>query len=388
MTVIAKYLSELILAELEKRTPNSIPDGISLDDLIQIAMKNHMLYIIVGGLLKTNISEVDKQRLRPYVIHSIMRTATQIQELNTLEKRFEEEGIANQPMKGSRMKFMYPKVEMREMSDIDILVQEDCMQKASAILIELGYRLDQSINHHDIYSKEPYIIVEAHRAMYDKTVDKYQYEYFKDFSKRVLKKGCSYTYDFSKEDFYLYMMSHMAKHFYKRGCGIRNIMDVYVYQKLYVESMDQEYLSHEFEKCGLCDFVNHIETLAKIWLGGMESTEFYDNLFLYMLDSGIYGKDENGIWNQFSKEKNQTKHVNRFKLKRWYAFPPVCYMSEDYPWVSKYPFLLPCAWFVRGVNGFIRSKGTYKRKMLHEIDDNKINNMRQIYQAMNLNFSK
>lgn len=24
-------------------------------------------------------------------------------------------------------------------------------------------------------------------------------------------------------------MAHMAKHFYKRGCGIRNLVDIYVF---------------------------------------------------------------------------------------------------------------------------------------------------------------
>ena len=33
-----------------------------------------------------------------------------------------------------------------------------------------------------------------------------------------------YVYDFEAEDFYIYMMAHMAKHFYKRGCGIRNLV--------------------------------------------------------------------------------------------------------------------------------------------------------------------
>ena len=67
--------------------------------------------------------------------------------------------------------------------------------------------------------KEPFMVVEAHRAMYDKTVDNNQYEYFSNFSKAILKKGYKYTYDFNDEDFYIYMIAHMAKHFYVKGCG-------------------------------------------------------------------------------------------------------------------------------------------------------------------------
>ena len=50
----------------------------------------------------------------------------------------------------------------------------------------MGYVLEQAIKHHDIYVKEPFMVVEAHRAMYDKTVDNNQYEYFSNFSVFVL----------------------------------------------------------------------------------------------------------------------------------------------------------------------------------------------------------
>lgn len=122
-------------------------------------------------------------------------------ELKKIIQRFEEKEIVNQPMKGAKMKFIYPRPEMREMSDIDILIRQDCMEKAEDELKEMGYTLHQAIKHHDIYVKAPLMVVEAHRAMYDKTVDNNQYEYFSDFSKTVLQDGCSYTYDFNTEDF-------------------------------------------------------------------------------------------------------------------------------------------------------------------------------------------
>ena len=72
-------------------------------------------------------------------------------------------------MKGARMKFYYPSPFLREMSDIDILIHGDFMEQAAVELEAMGYVLQQKIKHHDIYRKAPGIVVEAHRAMYDRT---------------------------------------------------------------------------------------------------------------------------------------------------------------------------------------------------------------------------
>ena len=92
------------------------------------------------------------------------------------------------------------------------------------------------------------MIIEAHRAMYDKTVDGRQAEYFSDMSRAVLREGYQFTYDFNIEDFYIYMIAHIAKHFYAMGCGIRNLLDIYIYLNKYGEQLDREYISSELKK--------------------------------------------------------------------------------------------------------------------------------------------
>lgn len=387
MTVLAEYLAELVHAQLENRKPKPIPEQVSVEELIRISGANHMDYLLLGALLRTdNLPEEHKGVLRGKVMRSLMHTGAQVVELKALEKRFEEKEIACQPMKGARMKFIYPSPEMREMSDVDILIRSDCMDKAAAELLDMGYELAQAIKHHDIYMKKPHMIVEAHRAMYDKTVDYTQYEYFSNLSKAVLREGCSYIYDFTTEDFYIYMLAHMGKHFYAKGCGIRNLVDIYVYLQKYGQVMDREYLNKEFEVLGLTAFAKHMEKLAGVWLGEEKGSTFYDQVFNYMLDSGIYGKDENGIWNKFCEEKMKDKKVSRFRLKIWYWFPPVYYMIEYYPWLEDRHYLLPWAWIVRGVRGLFQKKGVQKRQMLEEIDSNKISVYQNIYHEMQLRF--
>lgn len=386
---LREYLAELVKAQLENRSPLPLPEKIMVEELLKISDNNHMDYLLLGALVRAEgVTEKEKELVRGRIKYSVIRTLTQITELKQIEKRFEENHIKNQPMKGARMKFIYPTPEMREMSDIDILVDTEGMVRANEILLEMGYSLKQSIKHHDVYHKPPFMVVEVHRSMYDKTVDSNQYRYFSGFTKSILRDGMQYTYDFTIEDFYVYMMAHMAKHFYAMGCGIRNLVDVYIYLDKYGEKLNRAYVDMELEKCGIREFTEHMERLAMIWLNGENSNQFYEDLFTYMMESGIYGKDENGIWNKFSDENKQDREVSPRQLRKWYYFPPVSYMAEYYPWLEDYPYLLPVAWGIRVWRGVFLKKGVHKREMLQDIEQEQIRVYKNIYQNMHLHFKR
>jgi len=339
-------------------------------------------------LLKTKIEEKYIPVLKQLVLNSVSKTLMQVNELKELERIFEEQAITNQVLKGAVMKFIYPAPEMREMSDIDMLVHEEDMVRAANVLCQRGYSLqkEETIELHDVYMKRPYMCVELHRALYDKTVGVAQYEYFKDLSKRVLKEGCQYTYDFSKEEFYVYMMAHMAKHFAMKGCGIRNLVDIYVYNQKFQEEMNREIIERELIDCGILTFAKHMEKLSKIWLEGEESSGFYDDLFEYMLNAGIYGKGQNDIWHKFAQESISEEEVNQKMLKHWFWFPPISYMEKRYTWLKKRPYLLLAAWMIRGFKGLVLKTGEDKQDMIKDISVEEIHVYKKIYEKMDLNF--
>ena len=391
METMAEYLAELVKAGLEDRKAASLPEGVSVREIVKISEENHMDYLLLGAFLKTDgLSEEEKELLREKVLGSMLFTGMQLQELKKLEERMEQAKIPCQPMKGARMKFYYPSPFLREMSDIDILIHGDFMEQAAVELEAMGYVLQQKIKHHDIYRKAPGIVVEAHRAMYDRTVDERQYAYFSDLSRAVRRKGFLYVYDFEAEDFYIYMMAHMAKHFYKRGCGIRNLVDIYVFLEKFGGEMNADYLQKQFAGLGLTAFTEHMEKLARIWLQGEPGEAFYQQLFDYMQGCGIYGKDENGIWNRFCDAQPEKGEKGRDVLKRWYWFPPYEYMVLYYPWLSRNPvagkFLLPAAWGIRAVRGVVCGRGKYKREMLRQIDASQIGVRQDIYRRLQLHF--
>ena len=386
MSGMMQYLSDLIHAQLECKKPENIPEDIQVEELEAIAHTSHMDYLILGGLLRTDIIEEEKSRIRRFVLHSTMISLAQVSCLKELEERFEKEGIYNLVLKGSVLKKLYPSPQMREMSDIDVMIYDENMDRAKKVVEEMGFTLYESVKNHDIYMKPPLLMIELHHALYDKDVDKNQYEYFKNEKYLNAKEGKKYALQFGAEDFYVYLIAHMAKHFYETGCGIRNVVDVYYYRKLYEVAWDEAIIVTELEKCGLVTFENRIHTLAQVWLGGQKMDSFSSLLFDYMLDCGIFGKGENGFWGQFAM-LNKSKNINyQSYIKWWYYFPPISYMQRDYPWVKKYPYLLVVSWGLRAVQGLFSKEGRDKRKMLLNIKSEEVVTYHEIYQGMQLHF--
>lgn len=371
------YLAELVHACFENRIPDQIPEGIKVDELIDIANRSHLAYIIFSALIKLDIEEEKKNIMRDSVRYSALKTLAQVYEAKIITQKFEQAGVRHQMLKGTIMKHVYPRPEMREMSDIDCMVyeNEEKFKEAENIMYSIGYKKVEDIKHHAVFRKGPFLVFEMHWDLYEKTVDKDQYIYYKDTTRVRLKEGLHYTYEFSDEDFYVYLISHMAKHFYEQGCGIRNLLDIYIYRKEFNDKLNWKIVEEELEKCGLIDFERHASKLTAIWLQEDMSTDFYNYMFQYMVDCGIYGKKENGVWGQLAKQESENAS---------FMFPNYEYMKNQYEWLEGKKILLPVAWVIRAFSR-LNDKDARKRLMLlRDMDES--NMCECMYRTLRLNF--
>jgi hypothetical protein len=381
---IRKYTSELVKATFEGRKPSDIPEGILVSELIDIATKGQMPYLLLNSLLKVTGECEEAATIKNKLVFSTIKTFRQVFSAREITKAFEEKGIRYQILKGTLMKELYPSPEMREMSDIDLVVYDESLDRAAALMEELGYTNHGLEKHHMIFTKENILLVEVHWCLFDANAGKKQHLYFKDNFRAKLKEGTRYSYEFSNEDFYIYMISHMAKHFFETGCGIRNLVDIYVYINKFGDSLNWEYLNQELDILGIKDFEKNVRELAYIWLDNKESDPFFENLFEYMVESGIYGKRENGIWSQLAKETTD----NKSGVKMHFYFPSIAFMKEKYPWLEKAPFLLPMAWVIRGITGVSSKQARDHRQNLESSDKKEVEKMLEIYHKLNLQFRR
>ena len=384
IVAIREYTRELVMATFENRIPKALPEGIKVSDIIEVSVKGQMPYLLLNSLLKVASNSEEAEVIKRNVLFSTYKTFNQVMAARQITEAFEKNGIRHQILKGSIMKNLYPSPEMREMSDVDLVVYDDSLDAAARVMEELGYTNKGLVKHHMIFTKDRSLCVEVHWCLIDKSVDYKQHLHFKDNFNARLKEGFSYTYEFSIEDFYVYMIAHMAKHFFETGCGIRNLVDIYVYQKKYSDTMDAVYLGKEFDALGIKDFEKHMREMAFIWLDGKDCHDFYNNLFEYMVDSGIYGKGENGVWSQLAKET--TSNNQNVKIK--FFFPSLRFMEEKYQWLVKFPYLLPIAWLIRMVSGLFNRESKQHMEKITETNVVKTTTMLEIYHKMNLNFRK
>ena len=76
---ISDYLAELVHAQLEDRKPQAIPQGIAIEEITDIARRNHMEYLLLGALLRLDsLPEGCVGELRQRVMKSLMRTIAQV----------------------------------------------------------------------------------------------------------------------------------------------------------------------------------------------------------------------------------------------------------------------------------------------------------------------
>ncbi len=391
MKVFAKDLGELVKASLENRKPVVTGEKPSVNKLISFGNVNHMVYFILTSALNAwEWDENEAAALKTGVMRSMYTTAVQICEQKRLETVLEAGGVKFLMMKGAIIRSMFPRVEQREMGDIDLLIYPECFSDAERVLLENKYTVIEDIKQHKIFRSPSGVVVEAHHTLCDRVTDKNMYEYFLDYSRHELKEGTKYTYRMTNEDFYIYLLAHMARHFYVKGCGVRNLIDIYIYNNVMAGKLDRQYIEAELAKIGILDFTIQMEKLSKVWLENEESSEILDNTLEYMLEGGSYGFDYNGIWSRFAKL--DLEDYSRKALKRCYYFPPLAYMSEKYPELEEHAWLLPFFWIRRGWETIFtskkqRGKKEERRHHVDDVDDATIKKMSEIYKNMNFNFS-
>lgn len=258
---------------------------------------------------------------------------------------FEKAGIAVLPLKGFLIKQFYPDTSMRMMADLDILFPVEKEKETEGVLTALGYVCEHKDSHHSVYMRHPFMNIEMHYNMIgnDSLLDAY---YDNIWERLELEPGMSYIYRLKWEDFYIFMIAHLAKHFQGGGSGIRSVIDVQQFLNKMEEKLDWKYINEELRKIELTQFEQHMRNLTAIWFGGEKETEFYAQLREFIQSSGIYGTLKNlGVQRAVRAGRKGWKG----KMQMWLnvIFLPYKEMKMQYPYLLKCPVLLPIAWIQR-----------------------------------------
>lgn len=274
-----------------------------------------------------------KAKFENQVFTAVYRCENINYELEQLKQALNESKIPFMPLKGSVIRKFYPEPWMRTSCDIDILVKEADVDKASNILAErLQYKISEK-GQHDISLFSPSNIhVELHFKLLD--LDFKQVSALNDIWSGVeIALVSGYEYCMSNELFLLYHIYHMAKHFVHGGCGIKPFIDLWVIQNRI--GYDEEKTEKLLKESDLLLFYHHAMELMDVWLEGKPHNSITQEMENYILQGGVYGTLEQQLAMSQNKKGGKFRHL----LSR--TFLSYEQMIVYYPSVKKYPILFP-----------------------------------------------
>jgi len=271
----------------------------------------------------------------------------------------DKEGIWYMPLKGVVLKEMYPKQEMRQMADNDILFDAKYEEMVKDYFINNGYEVIlYKEGNHDVYEKKPVYNFEMHTALFDSVGHEEWANYYENVEQRLRKDITSCRVAFTEEDFYIYFLTHTYKHFSGSGAGLRALADGYIYLKQ--SRLNWNYVEEELDKLGIITFEKVFRGLLMKLFEGQESTEKLVNEELDMLceclDSGTYGTQVSRIEKQLQKIQGDRGDIQKHtKIKYLISrlVLPMSYYRNNHPLIYKTKVLLPFFILFRIVRGVL-----------------------------------
>lgn len=355
----------LLMCGVEGKPPSSeLLREMNMEDVYQISVYHTlsaMTYMILekgqdileGEVFKNWKKEKDK---------AIRKNILLDRERERIFAFMEEQGIWHMPLKGIILKEMYPAFGMRQMADNDILYDSNFQKPLCIWMKEQGYKvISCGRGNHDVYEKKPVYNYEMHTALYGGEHNPVWMTYYENIKEKLIAdKKKKYSFHFTDEDFYIYIITHIYKHFAGSGTGIRSLLDVYIYLQAKEAIMNWDYINEELKKVQVSDFEGKVRHLSqKVFSKELQKlTKKEEELLKYFLYSGTYGTLENHVQHRLDQFETDKKG---YIIKR--LVPDEEFYKNYVPFVYQHKWSRPFFIIFRLVRGLFRKD----RRIMKEI---------------------
>ncbi|MGL4453481.1 MAG: nucleotidyltransferase domain-containing protein [Sarcina sp.] len=259
----------------------------------------HSLEGIVYYAIKKNNINVKSKRFEEWkkgVCLSNIHQDKHVNVVSTALNKLKESGVPVMVLKGMALRDLYPKSELRSMTDADILVRVEDLDLTCEILENLGYETS-----YDFSGNESYIVFYNEFTKIEVHWDLVNDEYFNgknSFDTEIWEnandlniKGVE-CFTLGNEDLVVHLLTHMMVHLSYIGFGLRQILDLAFVISKNKKTINWKGVLEKIEKTEILKFALYIfevcEKLFDIELPGdvknliltSELDEKYVNLFI------------------------------------------------------------------------------------------------------------
>ena len=293
--LLALFFASLKSAVTEERMEGALPEG-ALEALFSLAQGQELTHAVGyglqrSGLLPTTSSvEKDFRKREMLALYSVERL---LYETGRVKELFEQEKIPFLPLKGAVVRSFYPEAFLRCGRDVDILVKREDCDRAAALLTErLGYTAGADRTFYDHKFTSPGgVNLELHFALMDSDLFPKAEAFLNGIWERVTPiQGKQFQMEMGQEDFLLFHLLHMAKHFVLGGCGVRPFLDLFLLEQKM--TLDKEAFSRLLEETGMIAFYDRCMLLTRVWFSGGAHTQDTLEMERYLFSGGLFGTEK------------------------------------------------------------------------------------------------
>lgn len=368
-----------------------LPEDFSILEAAKISKKHRIESLIYYGAVNCGIPKDDPvmKKLFRSVCAALFVSENQLREIERVFLSFEENSIEYMPLKGLVLKELYPKKDMRSMSDADVLICVEQYPKIKEIMLSLGFS-EKIESDHELIWESPLLTLELHKRLIPSYNEDF-FAYFGDGWQLAKKSNENKTrYEMSKEDEYIYLLTHFAKHYRDGGVGIKHVADFFVFLQNFSQ-IDRNYTAVQLDKLHLSFFEENVMKTLDFWFGNGKEDDRVDLITSVVFNSGAYGTYENHLIAQATKESKILGSAKKARRKEYMnlVFMPYSSMCKRYPVLIKAKILLPVFWFFRGIEALFN-----RRKMIsaHYNDvryktDDRVSEYKQMLDFVGLSFN-
>lgn len=381
-----KQFVDILSAGIRGKAADKIYDNVDWDEVIDLANKHKVEGIIYLALRKSNlISKVGENRinlLKQKAAITGIGQSRHISGLSIVFNKIIEENIPVIVLKGLVVRDFYPQPDQRTMSDADILVHKDDVEKVKNLLIDMGYIFleDHKASHHIALVHHRYPMIEVHWNLFKRDGFSNELEHYERLIwKRAIKVnvGEAEVLSLSYEDLALHLCMHMAAHLAATGFGVRQLCDLVVLVEKKGEEIDwnsfiMKARMYGFEKFSLimfllCKELFQMEIPKELEIKSVNNKKYVAALIDEIFEAGVHGKKE--MANQFAtqvafnfEDKDSNPTLGAIKRYFRFIFPRIDDMSDKYSYAKKIKILAPIAWIHHLFVGIFATEYSFKDK--------------------------
>lgn len=286
-----------------------------------------------------------------------------------------ERGLYPAVMKGIVLRSLYPHPEQRASTDEDLLVRPEEFPLYHSALLDYGLapvNPDTDLGASDEVSyvdKSRGLYIEVHKNAFPPDSDIYRdldalFAGALDRCTSVTVYGQPIT-TLVPTDHLLYLLCHAFKHFLLSGVGIRQVCDVGMFAERFAEEIDWASVRERCESVRIARYSAALFRIAERRLGFAMPPAFADlevdesDMLADILTGGLYGTSD---VNRAHSSRITRDAVTAQKQQRRRSgalaalFPPFSSMCAGFPYLRRFPWLLPVAWIQRVWNYLFRRR--------------------------------